>query len=277
MSLILRTCAKDGTSHNGFRWPLTAGAIVEAPDWDHKPECGNGLHGALRGEGNGDLFAWAPDAVWMVVEANDAWIVDLGGKVKFPACVIRHVGDQRSATDYIMAHEPLARAVIGAFVTSGYRGTSTSGYGGTSTSGYGGTSTSGDGGTSTSGYRGTSTSGYGGTSTSGDRGTSTSGYGGTSTSGYRGTSTSGYRGTSTSGDGGTSTSGYGGTSTSGDGGTSTSGYGGTSTSGYRGILQIKWYDGYRYRIATAYVGEDGILPNVPYKLDDAGKFVRADK
>ena len=189
MSLILRTCAKDGTSYGNFRWPLTVGAIVEAPDWDHIPRCGNGLHGALHGEGDGGLFNWSADAVWMVVEADDDWIIDLGGKVKFPACVIRHVGDQRSATGYIMAHDPLARVVIGACVTSGHSGTSTSG----------------------------------------------------------------------------------------DRGTSTSGDGGTSTSGYGGILQIKWYDGSRYRIATAYVGENGILPNTPYRLDRAGNFVRADK
>jgi hypothetical protein len=237
MALILRTCNADGTSYGGFRWPLTVGAIVEAPDWAPKAKCGNGLHGALHGNGDGGLFNWSPAAVWMVVEADDDWIVDLDGKVKFPACVIRHVGDQRSATDYIMAHDPLARAVIGAFVTSG------------------------DWGTSTSGYEGTSTSGNRGTSTSGNRGTSTSGYGGTSTSGYEGTSTSGYWGTSTSGNRGTSTSGNRGTSTSGNG----------------GILQIKWYDGNRYRIATAYVGENGILPNVPYRLNDAGEFVRADK
>lgn len=181
MSLVLRTCAKDGSSSCGFRWPLTVGAIVEAPDWDPKPECGNGLHGALHGEGDGDLFNWSPDAVWLVVEANDDRIVDLDGKVKFPACIIRHVGDQRSATDYIMEHDPLARAVIGATLTGGY------------------------------------------------------------------------------------------------GATLTGGADSKLTGGYGAILQIKWHDGTRYRIATAYVGENGIEPNVPYLLDGAGNFVRADK
>jgi len=79
-------------------------------------------------------------------------------------------------------------------------------------------------------------------------------------------------GTSTSGNYGTSTSGDYGTSTSGDRGTSTSGNHGTSTSGYRGTIVIKWHDGSRYRLAVGYVGEGGILPNVPYVVVD-GKIV----
>ncbi len=100
--------------------------------------------------------------------------------------------------------------------------------------------------------------------------------GGTSTSGNRGTSTSGDGGTSTSGNDGTSTSGNDGTSTSGDYGTSTSGNGGTSTSGDGGMLAIKRWDGSRHRLHVAYVGENGIEPNVPYRLDEDGKFVRAE-
>jgi hypothetical protein len=117
------------------------------------------------------------------------------------------------------------------------------------------------------GDNGVAVSGNDGTSISGNDGTSISGNYGTSISGESGTSTSGDRGTSTSGDRGTSTSGYYGTSTSGDYGTSISGIGGR--------LVIEWYDGSRYRLATAYVGENGIEPNVAYKLDDKGNFVKA--
>ena len=66
-----------------------------------------------------------------------------------------------------------------------------------------------------------------------------------------------------------------GTSTSGDYGTSTSGNHGTSTSGYRGIIQIKHWDGHRPRMVTGYVGENGIEPNTPYRLDADGNFVPA--
>ena len=124
------------------------------------------------------------------------------------------------------------------------------------------------GGTSASGFKGKSTSGY--------NGTSTSGYNGTSISGEAGTSTSGYFGRSISGNNGTSVSGDNGTSISGDRGTSISGEAGTSTSGNKGTLIIKFWDGQRLRFRMAYVGEDGILPDVHYKLDHNGNFVEAE-
>ena len=65
----------------------------------------------------------------------------------------------------------------------------------------------------------------------------------------------------------TSTSGYRGTSTSGYNGTSTSGDVGTSTSGDYGTLQWFYWDGNRKRVVTAYVGENGIKPNTPYRLN----------
>ena len=40
--LVLRVCAPDMTSRNGFTWP-TSGP-VSAPDWIPEPECGHGLH-----------------------------------------------------------------------------------------------------------------------------------------------------------------------------------------------------------------------------------------
>src|ERR1700690_3153510 len=212
--LVLRTCAANMESYNGFKWPQKG--AVKCHDWLPTAECGNGLHGFLWGEGDGGLANWSEDARWLVVSVLEKEIVVIDSKVKFPRGNVVFCGGRKEATDFIAARLPPGRtpAIIGHFAVSGYRGTSTSG----------------DYGTSTSGYRGTSTSGYGGTSTSGHYGTSTSGDGGTSTSGDGGTSTSGECGTSTSGEPGSSTSGYGGTSTSGDRGTSTSGDYGTSSS-----------------------------------------------
>jgi len=276
---ILKSVNEYLTAYNGFKWQM---GIVEAPDFKPTNECGHGLHGFLLGEGDGNLANWDVKAKWIVAEVDKDDVIDLEGKVKFPKCKVIFIGDRKEATDLIISKG--GKAVIGSFVTSGDMGTSTSGDSGTSTSGYSGTSTSGDSGTSTSGYSGTSTSGdkgtsnsgdYG-TSNSGDYGTSTSGDNGTSTSGYRGTSTSGYSGTSTSGDKGTSNSGDYGTSNSGYKGTSNSGYSGTSTSGYRGTLVIKYWDKNteRYKLSTAYVGENGILPNTPYVLNTKGEFVK---
>ena len=48
----------------------------------------------------------------------------------------------------------------------------------------------------------------------------------------------------------------------------------TLTGGHSSTLSIQWHDCKRYRIAVAYVGEGGILPNVPYRVNEQGKFKR---
>ena len=149
----------------------------------------------------------------------------------------------------------------------------TAGDRGTATAGNCGTATAGDWGTATAGYRGIATAGDYGTATAGDGGTATAGRWGTATAGDRGIATAGNWGTATAGDWGTATAGDGGTATAGYRGTAIAGEEGTATAGERGILVIKYYDGNRYRFATAYVGENGILPNTPYRLDNNHNFV----
>ena len=102
------------------------------------------------------------------------------------------------------------------------------------------------------------------------------GYAGTATAGDGGTATAGARGTATAGDRGTATAGDGGTATAGDRGTATAGERGTATAGERGILSLRWWDWSRYRIATFYVGENGVLPNVKYRVDEKGQIVKAE-
>jgi hypothetical protein len=53
---------------------------------------------------------------------------------------------------------------------------------------------------------------------------------------------------------------------------------GTLTGGNRSELRIRYWDNKaeRYRTVIAYVGEDGIEANVPYRLDDSNKFVRVE-
>ena len=50
--------------------------------------------------------------------------------------------------------------------------------------------------------------------------------------------------------------------------------GSTARAGAGGAIALTYYDGVRYRIAVAYVGENGIEPNVDYRVD-AGEFVKA--
>jgi hypothetical protein len=52
---------------------------------------------------------------------------------------------------------------------------------------------------------------------------------------------------------------------------------GTATAGDDGVLNIRWWDGKRYRLAIFYVGENGIEPNVPYGADDKGQPVKREK
>jgi len=261
--LILRTCNADMTSRNGFKWPRSG--HVPAPDWNPEPECGNGLHGFLRGEGDGGLADWSSDAVWLVAEVET--YVDLEGKVKFPAAHVIFAGSRLEAATIVKARYPDA-AVIGANVAVedgrvavvGYRGTATAGNRGTATAGNEGTATAGDRGTATAGNWGTATAGNWGTATAGDEGKATAGD----------------EGTATAGDYGTATAGYWGTATAGNRGTATAGYQGTATAGRGGMLQIYYYDrNDRRRLAVAYVGENDIQPNVKYWLDDSANFVEA--
>jgi len=60
-------------------------------------------------------------------------------------------------------------------------------------------------------------------------------------------------------------------------GTATAGNGGTATAGDYGIINIKYWDVNRYRIATGYIGENNLLPNTPYKLNDKHQFTKVEK
>ena len=184
---MMKTVNADGTSYNGFVWPLEVGAKVVAPDWNDDAKCGGGLHGLHNGIGSGALLDWSDDAVWIVASVKKAEIVDLGGKIKVPRCKIVHVGNRESATRFLSD-----AGIVGPIV------------------------------------------------------------GGTATAGYEGTATAGYEGTATAG------------------------YEGMATAGDKGTLIIRRWDGKRYRTVVGYIGENGLEPNTPYKLNDAGEFVKAD-
>jgi len=52
----------------------------------------------------------------------------------------------------------------------------------------------------------------------------------------------------------------------------TAGYGSTLTAGDGSRLSCEYFAGHKYRLATAYVGENNIKPNQAYKLNDQGEF-----
>ncbi len=151
--LVLRICQPDGRSRNNFYWP-TSGPVT-CPDWIDSDECGNGLHGWLRGEGSHSaadtsLFT-LPDALWLAVEVPA--YVELNGKVKFPAGTVVCSGDRLTVTEYLKANG-CTGAIIGGTATAGDRGTATAGDRGTATAGDSGTATAGDSGTATAGDEG---------------------------------------------------------------------------------------------------------------------------
>ncbi|MEZ1686543.1 hypothetical protein QVM57_34545 [Pseudomonas aeruginosa] len=161
------------------------GAVVEAPDWKKDNRCGHGLHGWLFGQGDHDCSSTVgdADAKWLVVEVDLSDLIALGGKVKFPRCTVRHIGDKASATQFLIANEPRAAgvAVIGATLQAGDKELCQVGA-------------------------------YG-----------------------------------------------------------------TATAGEKGEIRIRYWDEKteRYRTVIGYIGEDGLEPNVPYKLSAGRKLVRA--
>lgn len=60
-------------------------------------------------------------------------------------------------------------------------------------------------------------------------------------------------------------------------GTATAGYRGTATAGAFGTVVLRFWDSKaeRYRVKVGYIGEDGLLPNVAYHLNDQGEIVPA--
>ena len=160
MAYYLRTTDNDGKAHGGFQWPVQVGAVVEAPDWSPKPECGKGLHGLLDGLGGASYLSWNADALWWIVEADDAVCV-VGDKWKFPRCTVVAVGSRADVTAELYRLRP--GPIHGLILTGGDCATLTGGYGATLTGG--------DCATLTGGYRATLTGGYGATLTGGYRAT----------------------------------------------------------------------------------------------------------
>ena len=54
------------------------------------------------------------------------------------------------------------------------------------------------------------------------------------------------------------------------------GYVSTAQVGENGVIVLPYYDGIRTRVAVGYVGENGIEPNVEYKVNDNGIFEKVN-
>ena len=279
--LVLRTCNADMTSYNGFVWPKDG--HVSCPDWSPVPECGQGLHGFLWGEGDGNLIGWnTENLVWQVVRVKESDIVNLDGKVKFPEGEVIFTGDQKGATDFLIANGAQGKTVIGAFVSGGdnstvsggHRSTVSGGHRSTVSGGYRSTVSGGYRSTVSGGYRSTVSGGCRSTVSGGCRSTVSGGDSSTVSGGDYSTVSGGCRSTVSGGDYSTVSGGHESTVSGGDYSTVSGGDYSTVSGGDNSVLQVKWYDGKRDRVAIGYVGEDGIEANVFYKVDNQGKFFK---
>ena len=284
---VMRTCGAALKSRGGFQWPKHG--KIEATDWKHTGECGNGLHGWLWGEGDGSLGLWGDGAKVLVVKVRADELVKLGAdKCKFRRGTVVYCGDANGATQYL--HKRIPKSMQGKWrpiagtasagdlgtasagdlgtASAGYRGTASAGYRGTASAGDRGTASAGDRGTASAGDRGTASAGDLGTASAGDRGTASAGdLGtasagdlGTASAGYRGTASAGDRGTASAGDLGTASAGYRGTASAGDRGTASAGYRGTASAGDRGTASAgDLGTASAGGLGTASAGEDGVL------------------
>ena len=55
------------------------------------------------------------------------------------------------------------------------------------------------------------------------------------------------------------------------------GYASTAQVGENGVIVLPYYDGIRTRVAVGYVGENGIEPNVEYKVNNNGIFEKVNE
>lgn len=229
--LVLRTCAAGRVSHNGFVWPESG--YVEAPDWQPTAACGNGLHGWLRGEGDGTLGYFGLGALGLVVETYADHIIDLNGKVKFPYGWVVYCGQFHEAARIVAERYPDARVVFAAL-----------------------------------------TGGNESRLTGGNNSKLIGGVGSMLTGGHHSTLTGGDYSTLIGGDYSRLTGGHYSTLIGGDYSTLTGGNYSKLTGGIGSAFTVRYGEADHRRIAVAEVGKNGIEPNMPYRLDEDGVFVK---
>ena len=271
--LILRCGNKDGSSHSGFKWPLTVGSAVEAPDWRLDDKCGGGLHGWPWGLSIGTGKEQDYAGTWIVFGADTKDVVEVegDGKVKARRGTIRFVGSWDQALSFILAGQMawVFKRSSGAASSTGESGaaSSTGSSGAASSTGYRGAASS-------TGYRGaaSSTGESGAASSTGSSGaaSSTGESGAASSTGYRGAASS-------TGESGAASS------TGSSGAAQATGLYSKACGGKYGCIALAWLNKSADRIEMQCAkigcgdGSDGLLKaNIWYVLNEAGEFVEEE-
>lgn len=247
----------------GFVWPEEVGSVVTCPDWDPHERCGGGLHGLRPGDDDPGMWANEPNAVWMICSYDPATAVVLKRKIKVPSCVVEYVVDLKNGAPFKVPQwlrdhgvaEPIYRGVdidlVDSCIPEVHRHIKVGAYG-----------------YAISHRFGVSEAGWDGTAIAGGFGKASAGVSGMAIVGDYGTAFAGMGGKAQAGNGGTAiATNY---------GRAIAGYLGKAQAGIGGIIQIEWITKDAYpRIATGYIGQDGLEPNVLYMLDLEGHFVKA--
>ena len=246
--LALRTVTADGTSHGGYRYDLTPGAVNAAPDWNAKPECGGGLHVLVEAQGNWGLLDWSADAKALIVRVRRDEIVHIDAqKAKVPRLRVERVTTLASALCALACDAATITRIVDETLRRAKDGAS-SGYGSRlASSEYGSRLAS---------------SGYGSqlASSGNDSRLASSGYGSQlASSGYGSQLAS-------SGDDSRLAS-------SGDDSLILGAYGATAKAGKGGCIALAWKTKTgKPRVSVGYVGDD-LKPDTWYRVNDRGAFV----
>ena len=101
--LVLRVNDENNCSrYCNFQYPTKIGEWVEAPDFKQNRQCGNGLHGLMKGVQNaGYLRVNSEEDLWVLIEVHKNDIIDLNGKVKFKGGYIYFIGNKAEATSIL--------------------------------------------------------------------------------------------------------------------------------------------------------------------------------
>ncbi len=247
---VLRTCAADMTAHSGFKWPESG--PVECADWDPTPECGNGLHGLLWGDGDWSLLNDDGKRKWLIVEVAADAIVSLGSKVKFPRGNVVFCGGDVEAITKILCGKERFESIVAQVADAKTEISS----GDSSKAASSGNSSK----AASSGYssKAASSGNYSTAASSGDYSKAASS-GDSSKAASSGNSSK------------AASSGYSGIAM-------VAGYNGRAKAGPSGAFALCWEDkAKRPRIAVGHVGDDGIKADVWYRANNKGELIEQDE
>ena len=239
----------DTLNQKHFPDDLEVGQKIRAPALDIETGEAKFFYGLPWGEGDGRLLDYAPSTQWIVVEVRKADLIPLEGKAKFQKGTVVYLGDQKGATDYLLANGAQDKAIVGVTLVGKDDAVLTAGDYSQVTTGDYGTSIAGDYGLAKAGHAGKAEAGIMGTAKADNVGKAKAGYGGTATAGDYGKAEVGAFGVAKVGHDGVASAGEGGR-----------------------ISIARWnMASEKYKWFTGNIGENDLLPNVLYSIV-MGKF-----